>query len=131
MAAWLGGRMTGITRGRAATIALVGIVGAQLGQTLQAGRRSPLVIAASLASAAVLAAVIQTPGVSQFFGCQPIGPLGWAIGLAAATAASLMAPAMARLPAIATIAEHQARFLRPVPDATPRLWAVTFFPRHG
>jgi cation-transporting ATPase I len=115
MAAWLGGRMTGITRGRAATIALVGIVAAQLGQTLLAGRRSPLVIAASLASAAVLAAVIQTPGVSQFFGCQPIGPLGWAIGLAVATAASLIAPAMARLPAIAAIAEHQARSLRPVP----------------
>jgi cation-transporting ATPase I len=104
MAAWLGGRMTGGTR-RAATIALVGIVGAQLGQTLLAGRRSPLVIAASLASAAVLAAVIQTPGVSQFFGCQPIGVLGWAIGLAVATAASLMASAMARLPAFAAIAE--------------------------
>jgi cation-transporting P-type ATPase I len=104
MAAWLGGRMTGGTR-RAATIALVGIVGAQLGQTLLAGRHSPLVIAASLASAAVLAVVIQTPGVSQFFGCQPIGVLGWAIGLAVATAASLMAPAMARLPAFAAIAE--------------------------
>lgn len=119
MAAWLGGRVTGITRRRAATIALVGIVGAQLGQTLLAGGHSPLVIAASLASAAVLAVVIQTPGVSQFFGCQPIGPLGWAIGLAVAAAASLMAPAMARLPAIAAIAEHQARSPRPVPEAVP------------
>jgi cation-transporting ATPase I len=98
MAAWLGGRVTGITRGRAATIALIGIVAAQLGQTLMAGRHSPLVIAASLASAAVLAAVVQTPGVSQFFGCRPVGPLGWAIGLAVAAAASLLAPAMAGLP---------------------------------
>jgi cation-transporting ATPase I len=119
MAAWLGGRMTGITRGRAATIALVGIVGAQLGQTLLAGRHSPLVIAASIGSAAVLAAVIQTPGVSQFFGSRPIGPLGWAIGLAVATAASLMALVVARLPAIAAIAEEQARSLRPVPEAGP------------
>jgi cation-transporting ATPase I len=119
MAAWLGGRMTGITGGRAATIALVGIVGAQLGQTLLAGWHSPLVIAASLASAAVLAAVIQTPGVSQFFGCQPIGPVGWTIGFTVAAAASLTAPAMARLPAIAAIAERQARSLRPVPEAGP------------
>jgi cation-transporting ATPase I len=118
-AAWLGGRLTGITRRRAATIALVGIVAAQLGQTLLAGRHSPLVIAAILASAAVLAAIIQTPGVSQFFGCQPLGPLGWAIGLAAATAASLLAPVMARLPAIAAVAQQQAHSLRTVPEAAP------------
>ena len=118
-AAWLGGRLTGITRRRAATIALVGIVAAQLGQTLLAGWRSPLVIAASLGSAAVLAAIIQTPGVSQFFGCQPIGPLGWAIGLAVAIAASLMAPVMAGLPAIVAAAQRQARSLRSVPDACP------------
>ncbi|MBV9383946.1 MAG: HAD-IC family P-type ATPase, partial [Streptosporangiaceae bacterium] len=96
-AAWLGGRMTGITRTRAGTVALVGIVAAQLGQTLLAGGRSPLVIAAALGSAAVLAAVIQTPGVSQFFGCRPLGPLGWAVGLGAAACASLLAPLVARL----------------------------------
>ena len=116
MAAWLGGRMTGITRGRAATIALIGIVAAQLGQTLLAGRHSPLVIAASLASAAVLAAVVQTPGVSQFFGCRPIGPLGWAIALAVATAASLAALIIARLPAIAALAQQQARSHQAVPE---------------
>jgi cation-transporting ATPase I len=119
MAAWLGGRITGISQARAGTVALAGIVGAQLGQTLLAGWRSPLVIAASLGSAAVLAAVIQTPGVSQFFGCQPIGPLGWAIGLAVAIAASLMAPVMAGLPAIVAVAQRQARSLRSVPDACP------------
>ena len=74
--AWLGGRLTGVTPGRAGTVALVGIVGAQLGQTLMAGWRSPLVVAASLVSAAALAGIIQTPGVSQFFGCRPIGPIG-------------------------------------------------------
>jgi cation-transporting ATPase I len=100
IAAWLAGRMTGVTGGRARTIALVGIVGAQLGQTLLAGWRSPLVVAAGLGSAAVMAAVIQTPGVSQFFGCQPLGPLGWTIGLAVSAAATLMAPVMAGLPAV-------------------------------
>ncbi len=92
MAAWLGGRLTGVMPGRAGTVALVGIVGAQLGQTLVAGWRSPLVIAASLGSAAALAGVIQTPGVSHFFGCQPLGPVGWGIGLGAAAVASAAAP---------------------------------------
>jgi cation-transporting ATPase I len=92
LVAWLGGRATGITARRASTIALVGIVGAQLGQTLVAGRRSPLVVAASLGSAAALAGVIQTPGISQFFGCRPLGPVGWAIGLSAAAGASLVPP---------------------------------------
>jgi cation-transporting ATPase I len=97
MGAWLGGRMTGITPARAGTVALVGIVGAQLGQTLVAGWRSPLVVAASLGSAAALAGIIQTPGVSQFFGCRPLGPLGWGIGLGAAATASLGAPLVSRL----------------------------------
>ena len=97
LAAWTAGRMTGITPGRASTTALVGIVGAQLGQTLVTGWRSPLVVAASLGSAAALAGVIQTPVVSQFFGCTPIGPVGWGIGLSSAAAASLGAPLIARL----------------------------------
>ncbi|MGH8901416.1 MAG: hypothetical protein ACRDYA_06975 [Egibacteraceae bacterium] len=33
-----------------------------------------------------LTVVVQTPGVSQFFGCTPLGPVGWAI---AGTSASL------------------------------------------
>ncbi len=97
LAAWAGGRMTGLTRRRASTTALVGLVGAQLGQTLVSGRRSPLVIAASVGSAAALATVIQTPVLSQFFGCTPLGPVGWGIGLGSAAAASLAAPLAARL----------------------------------
>jgi len=97
LAAWTGGRLTGITRRRASTTALVGLVGAQLGQTLVAGRRSPLVVAASVGSAAALALVIQTPGVSQFFGCTPLGPIGWGIGLGSAAGVSLAAPLAARL----------------------------------
>jgi cation-transporting P-type ATPase I len=96
-AAWTGARMTGITSRRASTTALVGIVGAQLGQTLAAGWRSPSVVAASLGSTAGLIAVIQTPGVSQFFGCRPLGPVGWSVGLGSAGAVSLGAPLVARL----------------------------------
>src|SRR5262249_54887084 len=76
-AAWAGGRLTGFNPRRASTTALVGLVGAQLGQTLVTGRRSPLVIAASVGRAPALAAVIQTPIVSHFFGCTPLGPVGW------------------------------------------------------
>jgi hypothetical protein len=47
-----------------------------------------LVLASSLLSGAGLAAIIQTPGVSQFFGCRPLGPVGWGIALTAAGAAT-------------------------------------------
>ncbi len=97
VAAWSGARVTGITSRRASTTALVGIVGAQLGQTLAAGWRSPLVVAASLGSTAGLIAVVQTPGISQFFGCRPLGPVGWSIGLGSAAAASVSAPLVSRL----------------------------------
>ncbi|HEX9066307.1 MAG TPA: cation-translocating P-type ATPase, partial [Streptosporangiaceae bacterium] len=96
-AAYGGGRLTGVAPGRASTTALIGLVGAQLGQTLVAGWRSPLVVAASAGSAAVLAGVVQTPGLSQFFGCTPLGPVGWSVGLGSAAAASLAAPLASRL----------------------------------
>jgi hypothetical protein len=54
-----------------------------------------LVLASSVVSAAALAAIVQTPVVSQFFGCTPLGPFGWGIGVgasAAATGASVFAP---------------------------------------
>jgi cation-transporting ATPase I len=91
--AWSVARATG-TPARARTVALVALVGTQLGQTMVIGRRSPLVLGSSALSAAGLAAIVQTPGVSQFFGCQPLGPGGWAIaGVAAgaATAGSVIA----------------------------------------
>jgi hypothetical protein len=57
------------------------------------------VIAAGLGSTAVLAAIVQTPGVSQFFGCTPLDPAGWAIAAgsaAVATSGALLVPALAR-----------------------------------
>jgi cation-transporting ATPase I len=87
-AGWLAARLTGREQ-RARTVALAALVGTQLGQTLLVGRRSPAVLAASIGSATVLAGIVQTPGVSQFFGCTPLGPIGWGIAVTAATSATL------------------------------------------
>ncbi|HEX6921357.1 MAG TPA: HAD-IC family P-type ATPase [Actinomycetes bacterium] len=95
---WAAARVTG-TAGRASTVALVALVGAQLGQTAVLGLHSPLVLGASVVSAAALAGIVATPGVSHFFGSRPLGPVGWTIGLTAAgtaTAASLLVPAVVR-----------------------------------
>ena len=97
--AWALGRLTG-TRGRAATMGLAALITTQLGQTALAGRRSPLVLATAAGSFAALVAVVQTPGVSQFFGCRPLGPLAWLqlLGWAAAgtAGAELLPPLMTR-----------------------------------
>jgi cation-transporting ATPase I len=92
--AWLIGRVSG-SASRARTIGLVALVGTQLGQTLVSGGPSRPVLTTSLASAALLAAIVQTPGISRFFGCRPLGPGGWLTALgasAAATTASVMLP---------------------------------------
>ncbi|WP_051580551.1 cation-translocating P-type ATPase [Pseudonocardia acaciae] len=86
--AWLIGTLTPGSARRTSTMALCGLVGSQLTQTLRGRERSPLVVATSLGSAAALAAVVQTPGLSHFFGCTPLGPIGWAgVGAAIGTAA--------------------------------------------
>ncbi|MDQ3642672.1 MAG: cation-translocating P-type ATPase C-terminal domain-containing protein, partial [Actinomycetota bacterium] len=93
-AGWVGARLTGRGR-RASTVALVALVGSQLGQTMLAGGRNPAVVVACAGSAALLVGLVQTPGVSQFFGCTPLGPGGWAIAgasAAAGTASSLVTP---------------------------------------
>jgi cation-transporting ATPase I len=78
-------------------VGLVALVGTQLGQTAVAGWRSPLVLAGSTASAGVLATVVQTPGLSHFFGCRPLGPIGWSTALAAAGAGTATAAALPHL----------------------------------
>ncbi|WP_431874635.1 HAD-IC family P-type ATPase [Amycolatopsis sacchari] len=87
--AWTLARFTGRGR-RASTVALASLVGTQLGQTLVTGGVDVSTLAASLGSAAALALVIQTPGVSRFFGCTPLGPVGWTIALGSATSATLL-----------------------------------------
>ncbi|MGE2833980.1 HAD-IC family P-type ATPase [Mycobacterium sp. SMC-4] len=80
--AWVFGRATGTPR-RAATMGLIGLVLTQMGQTLT-DSRGPLVVATNVGTLAVMAGVISTPGVSQVFGCTPVGPIGWAQAAAAA-----------------------------------------------
>ena len=75
---------------RASTVALAGLVGSQLGQTLLSGGRDPLVSLAAVGSTAALAAIIQTPGVSQFFGCTPLGPVGWTIAYGSSVAGTTL-----------------------------------------
>ncbi|MHB8294975.1 MAG: cation-translocating P-type ATPase [Acidimicrobiales bacterium] len=90
------GRLTGRHR-RASTMALATLVGAQLGQTLVTGGGDRVVTLAAIGSAGVLAAIVQTPGVSRFFGCTPLGPVGWGtviVTAAAGTAASVAVPAL-------------------------------------
>jgi cation-transporting ATPase I len=86
--AWLIGRFTPGTDRRSSTMALCGVVGTQLAQTLLDRRDSPLVRLTSLGSAVALVALVQTPGVSRVFGCTPLGPVAWA-GVAASIALAL------------------------------------------
>ena len=93
-AAWGIARLSG-TPTRARTVGLAALVGTQLGQTVVAGGTRPTVLIATGVSVAALVGVIQTPGISQFFGCRPLGPVGWSIAVssaAGATAASIVIP---------------------------------------
>ncbi|MFI9272215.1 cation-translocating P-type ATPase [Kitasatospora sp. NPDC052896] len=89
--AWLIGSLTPGTARRTSTMALCGVVGAQLTQTLTGREHSPLVLATTVGSAAVLAGIVQTPLVSHFFGCTPLGPLAWA-GVGAAITVAVVSP---------------------------------------
>jgi cation-transporting ATPase I len=94
--AWAAARLTGRAK-RARTVALAALVGAQLGQTVALGGTSPAVLATSAGSAAVLAGIVQIPGLSQLFGCTPLGPVGWTIAgsaTIAATAATALLPVL-------------------------------------
>jgi cation-transporting ATPase I len=87
--AWVVGRFGG--RARANTVGLLALVGSQLGQTLTSGKLSRPVVITSVASAATLALIVQTPGVSQLFGCKPLGPFGWATAIGASAGATALA----------------------------------------
>ncbi|MER5420635.1 HAD-IC family P-type ATPase [Streptosporangium roseum] len=92
-AAWSLGRLTG-TRARADTVGLVALVSAQLFQTLALGGRDRVVALASLASLAVLGLAVSLPGLSRFFGCRPLGPVGWAIAFGSAAVATALGMAV-------------------------------------
>jgi cation-transporting ATPase I len=117
--AWLIGRFIG-TRANANTIGLLALVGSQLGQTLVSGRFSRPVLVTSISSAALLAGIVQTPGLSHLFGCRPLGPIGWATAIGASTAATYAA---SRFPALVSEVMRRAKLDTPVlvddPEALP------------
>jgi cation-transporting ATPase I len=87
---WLTARFTG-TQTRASSVAVSSLVASQLAQTAVTSRGDPAVLAAVGLSAAALVATVQTPGLSQFFGSRPLGPLGWMTVLGAAAGAVAIA----------------------------------------
>ncbi len=70
VARWLG------TERSAGTVALLTLVGTQLGQTLLVSKGSRLVLLTSAGSLAAMLALVQTPIISQFFGCRPLTVIG-------------------------------------------------------
>jgi cation-transporting ATPase I len=94
--AWAVARLTG-TPTRARTVGLAALVGTQLAQTLVAGGLSPSVVAATGVSVGALVVAIQTPGVSRFFGCRPLGPIGWSTAIAATAGATAVSVVLPRL----------------------------------
>lgn len=126
--AWLAARMTG-SAARARTVGLAAVVGTELGQTLLVGGRSRAVAVSGLVSLGILVGVVQTPGVSQFFGCVPMGPVGWsiaAVSTASATAGSLLLPRLGRsvAPAIRSLAESEVAQQAEALMADIRAWAA-------
>ncbi|MFI9627060.1 cation-translocating P-type ATPase [Streptomyces sp. NPDC052042] len=98
--AWLLGGLTPGSVRRTSTMALCGVVGAQLTQTVVGRRHSPLVLVTVLGTAVVLITLVQTPGVSHFFGCTPLGPVAWtgvAIGVGTAAFGPRVLPHADRL----------------------------------
>jgi cation-transporting ATPase I len=88
-AAWMMARTTG-GEGRADTVGLIGLVSAQLSQTLLLGGRDRTVLLATGLSMAALVLAVSVPGLSRLFGCRPVGPVGWTIGVGCGAAAGLM-----------------------------------------
>ncbi len=86
-AAWTMASVTGLPQ-RASTVALVALVGAELGQTLL-DSRAPLVVLTTVGSLATMGTLISIPVVSQLLGCTPLDPLGWAQALGTAAAATV------------------------------------------
>lgn len=93
-------RATGSNAEKAGSGALLTLTGAQLGQTLMSGGRSPAVAAAGFGSLAVSLLVVEMPGVSRFFGCRPLGPLALAQVAAITLAATGTAAFVPRLRAL-------------------------------
>lgn len=85
--AWAMASVTGRPQ-RASTVALVALVGAELGQTLL-DSHAPLVVLTAVGSLGAMGTLISIPVVSQLLGCTPLGPIGWGQALVAAAGATV------------------------------------------
>ena len=95
-AAWAMAGLTGpLSPQRASTVALVALVGTELGQTLVESQ-APLVLLTALGSLGLVGVLISTPGVSQLLGCTPLGPFGWVQGLGSAAVATVATGVLSR-----------------------------------
>jgi cation-transporting ATPase I len=130
---WTAARLLG-GRAKANSVALLAITGSQMLQASLLGRGDRSVLLSSLASAAALTAIVETPGLSQLFGCRPVGPLGLlqaGAGAACGAVAQWLLPGLGRretrpsIPRVATENEQTAHLresrLAPVTEpAEPR-----------
>lgn len=94
--AWTLGRVMG-SQEKANTMGLVAVVSTQLGQTLLSGGANTPVLVTGFGSVAALIAMIQTPGISRFFGCTPLGPLAWSTALGSSAAATYLSVTVPRI----------------------------------
>jgi cation-transporting ATPase I len=101
--AWQIGRLASLRARRASTMGLAALVLTQLAQTLQMGELTRPILLTAILSTVILAAVIEIPGVSQFFGCTPLGPTAWAVVIASVTAAIVLANVARTRPRISNL----------------------------
>jgi hypothetical protein len=93
--AWMSARVFGART--ASTVGLLTVVGTQLAPAALLGGGDRRVLLVGLGSLGALFGVVQTPFVSGFFGCRPLGPItiaqaATAIGIG--TAITILGPAM-------------------------------------
>jgi Ca2+-transporting ATPase len=55
------------------------------------------VVATNVGTFAVMIGIISTPGVSQLFGCTPVGPFAWGQAISAAMAATMISAVASRV----------------------------------
>ncbi len=104
----------------ARSVAMATLIGTQLGQALTAGGRDPVVLVSVVGSPAILVVVVQTPGLGTFFGCMPLGPVGWSLAIGNAAVGTLISRAAPSLLAdhLRGSASHEAPMADP-PGSAP------------
>lgn len=85
---------------QASTVALMSLISSQLSQAIVAGHGSRTVLGSSVAALVLMGVIVQTPGLSRFFGCQPLDARSWinVMGsMGVSIGGSLVMPSVARV----------------------------------